>query len=78
MCGTVFALDSASSVSCMCMCVCTVVGMCSPSVVPRRGCVYACVVQYMAWAAWAACGVHEYLRLHVRTVLVSLAQCLWN
>ena len=33
-CGTVFGLDSASSVSCMCMCVCTVVGMGSPSVVP--------------------------------------------
>ena len=35
-CGTVFSLDSPSSVSCMCMCVCTAVGiiLCSPSVVP--------------------------------------------
>ena len=33
-CGTVFGLDSPSSLSCMCMCVCTAVGMCSPSVVP--------------------------------------------
>ena len=32
--GTVFGLENPSSVSCMCMCVCTVVGMCSPSVVP--------------------------------------------
>ena len=32
--GTVFGLDSPSSVSCMCMCVCMAVGMCSPSVVP--------------------------------------------
>ena len=32
-CGTVFSLDSPSSVSCMCTCVCTAVGMGSPSVV---------------------------------------------
>ena len=32
-CGTVFDLDSLSSVSCMCMCACTLGGMCSPSVV---------------------------------------------
>ena len=31
-CGTVFGLDSTSSVSCMCMC--TAVGMCSPSIAP--------------------------------------------
>ena len=34
MCGTVFGLDSASSVSCMYTCVFMAVGMCSPSVVP--------------------------------------------
>ena len=44
----------------------------------RREYVYACVVQYMAWAVWAACGIYECLCLHVRTVLVPLAQCLWH
>ena len=74
-CGTVFGLDSPSSVSCTCMCVCTAVGMCSPSVVPLvvGTCRRACTVYGME-SLGGVRSIHECLCLYVRAVLLPLVQ----
>ena len=56
-CGTVFGLDNLSSVSCMCMYV-RRSACAARALYHSREYVCACVVQYMTWAAWAACVVY--------------------